>query len=121
MIESVAVRQRGAFDFATHYDNLCALQNSCPLPAVKAHLPDGVLDINGDRVRYSSFLYILAFSLLNCYYIKLYCTCRATDWVPVLNTVRINKTLELIAVRSYYQQVLEEGIVYIYFFTHITL
>ena len=51
MIESVAVRQRGAFDFVTHYDNLCALQNSFPLPAVKAHITDGVLDVNGDRIR----------------------------------------------------------------------
>ena len=52
MIESVQVRQRGAFDFETHYDNLCALQDSCPLPAVKAHLSQGVLDLNGDRIRY---------------------------------------------------------------------
>ncbi len=52
MIESVAVRQRGGYDFETHYDNLCALQNSCPMSAVKAHLSEGVLDINGDRVKY---------------------------------------------------------------------
>ena len=51
MIESVVVRQRGAVDFAGHYDNLCALQSSCPLPAVKAHLPECVLDLNGDRIR----------------------------------------------------------------------
>jgi len=51
MIESVAVRQRGAYDFETHYNNLCALQNSCPIPAVKAHLACGKLDINGDRMR----------------------------------------------------------------------
>jgi centrosomal protein CEP78 len=51
MIESVAVRQQGAFHFDTYYENLCALQGSCPLPAVKARLPDGVLDINGDRIR----------------------------------------------------------------------
>lgn len=51
MIESVQIRQRGAYDFESHYDNLCAMQDSCPLPAVKAHLAQGVLDINGDRVR----------------------------------------------------------------------
>ena len=51
MIESVAARHRGAFEFESHYDNLCALQSSCPLPAVKAHLSEGVLDINGDRIR----------------------------------------------------------------------
>ncbi|XP_052267964.1 centrosomal protein of 78 kDa-like isoform X2 [Dreissena polymorpha] len=77
MIESVQVRQRGAYDFETHYDNLCALQDSCPLPAVKAHLSQGVLDLNGDRIR-------------------------ANDWMPVLNTLRINKSLEFVAIRSYY-------------------
>ncbi len=51
MIESVAVRQRGGTDFATHYENLCALQSSCPLPAVKAHLHEGVIDINADRLK----------------------------------------------------------------------
>ncbi|KAJ8311459.1 hypothetical protein KUTeg_010814 [Tegillarca granosa] len=77
MIESVQVRQRGAYDFESHYDNLCAMQDSCPLPAVKAHLAQNVLDINGDRVR-------------------------VTDWMPILNTLRINKSLEFIAIRSYY-------------------
>lgn len=77
MIESVQVRHRGAYDFETHYNNLCALQDSCPLPAVKAHLSQGVLDLNGDRIR-------------------------ANDWMPVLNTVRINKCLEFVAFRSYY-------------------
>ncbi|WAR11246.1 CEP78-like protein, partial [Mya arenaria] len=77
MIESVQVRHRGAYDFETHYDNLCALQDSCPLTAVKAHLSQGVLDLNGDRIR-------------------------ANDWMPVLNTLRINKSLEFVAIRSYY-------------------
>ncbi|XP_048749559.1 centrosomal protein of 78 kDa-like [Ostrea edulis] len=77
MIESVQIRQRGAYDFDSHYDNLCAMQDSCPLPAVKAHLAQGVLDINGDRVR-------------------------VNDWAPILNTIKINKSLEFIAVRSYY-------------------
>ncbi|KAI0223161.1 Centrosomal protein of 78 kDa [Lamellibrachia satsuma] len=83
MIESVAVRQRGAYDFETHYNNLCALQNSCPIPAVKAHLACGKLDINGDRMR-------------------------TTDWMPILNTLRINKTLSSVSVHSYYQQQLED-------------
>lgn len=82
-IESVAVRQRGAYDFLTHYENLCALQSSCPLPAVKAHLGESVLDINGDRIR-------------------------AVDWMPIVNSVRINKTLEFVAVHSYYHKTLDE-------------
>ncbi|KAK3095615.1 hypothetical protein FSP39_016664 [Pinctada imbricata] len=84
MIESVQIRQRGAYDFESHYDNLCAMQDSCPLPAVKAHLAQGVLDINGDRVR-------------------------VNDWAPILNTIRINKSLEFIAVRSYYTPPAEDN------------
>ena len=52
MIESVQARQRGAYDFESHYDNLCALQDSVPLAAVKANLSSGILDINADRVRW---------------------------------------------------------------------
>ncbi|XP_063437894.1 centrosomal protein of 78 kDa-like [Mytilus trossulus] len=77
MIESVQIRHRGAVDFDSHYDNLCAMQDSCPLPAVKAHLQQNVLDINGDRVR-------------------------VTDWQPILNTLKINKSLEFVGIRSYY-------------------
>ena len=51
-MESVAIRQRGGYDFATHYDHLCALNNTCPLPTVKAHLAQRQLDINADRIRY---------------------------------------------------------------------
>jgi len=50
-MESVAIRQRGGYDFASHYDHLCALNNTCPLPAVKAHLAQKELDINADRIR----------------------------------------------------------------------
>ncbi|GFS06086.1 centrosomal protein of 78 kDa-like [Elysia marginata] len=83
MIESVQARHRGAFNFEDHYDNLCALQDSAPLSAVKAHLPQGVLDLNGDRVR------------LN-------------DWQPIINSLRINKSLNFVALRSYYQMPQEE-------------
>ncbi|CAG5124619.1 unnamed protein product, partial [Candidula unifasciata] len=78
MIESVQARQRGAFNFEDHYENLCALQDSAPLAAVKAHLAKGVLDLNGDRIR------------LN-------------DWSPIINTIKINRSLQLIAVRSFCQ------------------
>ena len=50
-IESVIERQRGAFEFDAYYRNLCALENTTPLPQVRAHLQDKVLDINGDRIR----------------------------------------------------------------------
>ncbi|XP_064411138.1 centrosomal protein of 78 kDa [Latimeria chalumnae] len=78
MIDTVQVRRQGAFDFQSHYEYLCALQDSVPLPAVKAYLNQGVLDINGDRVR-------------------------LPDWVPILNSLGINKHLTFVAVRSCYQ------------------
>ncbi|XP_006822082.1 centrosomal protein of 78 kDa-like [Saccoglossus kowalevskii] len=78
MIESVQARQRGAYDFGSHYDNLCLLQNTCPLHSVKAHIEEGVLDVNADRIRLS-------------------------DWTPLLNTLAINKSLQYIGIRSYYQ------------------
>ena len=44
----------------------------------------------------------------------LYYIFRAVDWMPILGTLRINKTLEFIAVRSFFQQTMEEqGIYYI--------
>nr|CAB3230059.1 centrosomal protein of 78 kDa-like [Phallusia mammillata] len=76
--ESVAVRQRGAFDFIGTYDNLCALQSTVPLVYVKARVKEGLLDINGDRVR-------------------------MIDWSPILNAIKINKNLRYIALRSYFQ------------------
>ncbi|XP_050399329.1 centrosomal protein of 78 kDa isoform X1 [Patella vulgata] len=79
MIQSVQERQRGAYDFESHYDNLCALQDSAPLSAVKAHLSQGVLDISGDRIR-------------------------ANDWKPILDTLQINKSLEFVAVRSSFME-----------------
>lgn len=78
MIESVKARRRGAQDFEGYYSQLCALQDTCPLSAVKAHLDDGVLDLNADRVR-------------------------QLDWMPVLNALRINRSLQFIGIRSYYQ------------------
>ncbi|XP_076438953.1 centrosomal protein of 78 kDa-like isoform X2 [Babylonia areolata] len=77
MIESVQARQRGAYDFESHYDNLCALQDSVPLAAVKANLSSGILDINADRVR-------------------------APDWPPIIHTLQINKSLEYVAIRSHF-------------------
>jgi len=51
VIESVAMRQKGGLDFEMHYDNVCALNNLWPLPAVKSHLRQNKLDLNGDRIK----------------------------------------------------------------------
>ena len=79
LIESVQARHHGSHDFESYYTQLCALQDTCPLTSVKAHLSEGALDLNADRIR-------------------------LPDWTPILNTLKINKSLEFVGVRSYFQQ-----------------
>ncbi|CAH3197100.1 unnamed protein product [Porites evermanni] len=81
MIETVRQRQKNSTDFASCYDNLCALQNSCPLGSITANLDELTIDCNADRIRHS-------------------------DWTPILNALKINKTLKIVAFRSYWQQTL---------------
>ncbi|XP_072877602.1 centrosomal protein of 78 kDa isoform X5 [Chlorocebus sabaeus] len=78
MIDSVKLRRDSAADFFSHYEYLCALQDSVPLPAVRACLREGVLDFNADRLR-------------------------GVDWAPLLNTLKINKDLPLISIKSFFQ------------------
>ncbi|XP_074250724.1 centrosomal protein of 78 kDa isoform X5 [Saimiri boliviensis] len=78
MIDSVKLRRDSAADFFSHYEYLCALQDSVPLPAVRACLREGVLDFNADRLR-------------------------GVDWAPLLSTLKINKDLPLISIKSYFQ------------------
>ncbi|KAM9641712.1 centrosomal protein of 78 kDa isoform 4-T4 [Trichechus inunguis] len=78
MIESVKLRRDSAADFYSHYEYLCALQDSVPLPAVRACLREGVLDFNADRLR-------------------------VVDWAPLLNTLKVNKNLPLISIKSFFQ------------------
>lgn len=66
-------------DFYSHYEHLCELNGCVPLSAVKAKKLHGVLDINADRIK-------------------------ATDWAPLLNAIRHNKTLTSIAIRSVHHQ-----------------
>lgn len=84
MIDSVQVRSRGAVDFQSYYEYACALQDSVPLPAVKAKLGQGILDLNGDRLK-------------------------LVDWTPILNSLAINKHLHHVAIRSYHQPSLGEA------------
>ncbi|XP_055470097.1 centrosomal protein of 78 kDa isoform X2 [Psammomys obesus] len=83
MIDSVKLRRDCAADFFSHYEYLCALQDSVPLPAVRACLRDGVLDFNADRLR-------------------------AVDWAPLLSTLRVNRDLPLVAIKSSFQPWLGE-------------
>ncbi|XP_072926506.1 centrosomal protein of 78 kDa isoform X1 [Hemitrygon akajei] len=83
MIESTQLRQRRSMDFESHYEHLCALHDLVPLKAVKANLNEGVLDINGDRIKLS-------------------------EWAPIFSSIGINKHLVFLAIRSYYQPALGE-------------
>ncbi|XP_019503833.1 PREDICTED: centrosomal protein of 78 kDa [Hipposideros armiger] len=83
MIDSVKLRRDSAADFFSHYEYLCALQDSVPLPAVRACLREGVLDFNADRLR-------------------------LVDWAPLLSTLRINKDLPLVSIKSFFQPWLAE-------------
>ncbi|XP_071941319.1 centrosomal protein of 78 kDa-like [Antedon mediterranea] len=79
MFTSIPARSKGSTNFESYYNNLCALQDSVPVQSVKAHLAEGALDINADRIR-------------------------LPDWGPILNSIRINKSLSFIGIRSYFQQ-----------------
>nr|XP_033783015.1 centrosomal protein of 78 kDa isoform X2 [Geotrypetes seraphini] len=78
MIDSVQIRRRGALDFASHYEYLCILQDTIPLQAVNANLDQGILDVNADRLK-------------------------LVDWAPLLNTLKINKNLTSVIIRSSFQ------------------
>ncbi|XP_001511422.2 centrosomal protein of 78 kDa [Ornithorhynchus anatinus] len=83
MIDSVKLRRESAFDFFLRYDYLCALNDCVPLPGVKAHLEEGILDFNADHIK-------------------------VADWTPLLNALAIDKNLTSIAIRSWYQPICGE-------------
>uniref|UniRef100_A0A452I3R7 Centrosomal protein of 78 kDa n=1 Tax=Gopherus agassizii TaxID=38772 RepID=A0A452I3R7_9SAUR len=84
MIDSVKVRRQSTLDFYSHYEFLCAVQGSVPLKTVKADVNQGILELNADRLK-------------------------ASDWAPLLNAIRHNKTLTSIVIRSFHQQGLGES------------
>ncbi|CAH8597854.1 unnamed protein product [Heterobilharzia americana] len=78
MIPTVKDRQTGSYDFRKYYENLCALQNCFPLTSITSQVEEGVLDITADRLNIS-------------------------EWEPILNSVKINRNLRFIAIRSFCQ------------------
>ncbi|NWZ65673.1 CEP78 protein, partial [Acrocephalus arundinaceus] len=84
MIESVKLRRRCMLDFYSHYEHLCELQGCLPLKAVKANMTRDAIDLTVDHIK-------------------------ATDWVPLLNALRHNKTLTSIGIRSLHQHGLEDS------------
>ncbi|KAI5278314.1 Centrosomal Protein Of 78 Kda [Manis pentadactyla] len=85
MIDSVKLRRAGAADFFSHYEYLCALQDSVPLPGVRACLREGLLEFNADRLRLG-------------------------DWAPLLSTLKINRDLPLVSIKSFFQAWLSETV-----------
>ncbi|XP_062839380.1 centrosomal protein of 78 kDa isoform X2 [Anolis carolinensis] len=79
MIKSVQIRRQCSLDFYSHYEHLCAVQDCAPLASVQVKKPEGVLDINADRIK-------------------------GPDWLPLLAAVRHNKTLTSIAIKSFHHQ-----------------
>ena len=53
MLDAAQIRKRGGQDFGAYYDYACAMQDLAPSRAVKAHLSQGILDINGDRLKFT--------------------------------------------------------------------
>ncbi|KAM8960574.1 centrosomal protein of 78 kDa [Pelodytes ibericus] len=84
MIDSVRIRREGALDFQSHYENLCALQDSVPVPALKDCFKQDTLSFNADCIK-------------------------ASDWPPILNTLKINKNLTSISIKSCHQSGLGES------------
>ncbi|XP_056369414.1 centrosomal protein of 78 kDa isoform X2 [Oenanthe melanoleuca] len=84
MIESVKLRRRCMLDFYSHYEHLCELQGSLPLKAVKTNVTRDAVDLIVDHIK-------------------------ATDWAPLLNALRHNKSLTSIRIRSLHQHGLEES------------
>ncbi|XP_066460239.1 centrosomal protein of 78 kDa [Eleutherodactylus coqui] len=84
MVDSVRIRRQGAVDFRSHYEYLCVLQDSVPLQAVEANLRREALSFSADRVKLS-------------------------DWPPILNTLKINKSLTCVSIRSCHQPGLGES------------
>ena len=49
-------------DFSAHYDHLCATRGMASIPGVKLFLSQGVLDINGDRIKYAMIYFLRTIS-----------------------------------------------------------
>ena len=70
-MEAVQIRQRGAEDFSSYYESLCALEGTCPVASIRVSAKEGVL---------------------TCPVYRLQCS----DWHPLLTALRINKALHTV-------------------------
>ena len=73
-MEAVLVRQRGAVNFGSYYESLCALENVCPIHQIRTTSKDGIIDCNCDRLR-------------------------RADWHPLTTALKVNKSLREIKLK----------------------
>ena len=83
-MEAVWIRQKGAIDFAAYYESLCALESICPVSSIRTSAKDGQVNCKCDRLR-------------------------RADWHPLLNALRINKSLHLVCFHTKWQQCYVSG------------
>lgn len=68
-MDAIQTRQQAAAtNFTAYYENLCALQNTCPVSSIRAAANEGVL---------------------NCHVYRL----RRPDWQPILTALSVNRSL----------------------------
>lgn len=84
IMEAVWIRQKGAIDFAAYYESLCALESICPVSSIRTSAKDGQVNCKCDRLR-------------------------RADWHPLLNALRINKSLSLVCFHTKWQQCYASG------------
>ncbi|XP_065069197.1 centrosomal protein of 78 kDa-like [Rhopilema esculentum] len=71
-------KQKKQENFKDNYEQLCAIQDSCPLATITANLQELLIDCNADRIRLS-------------------------DWTPILKAIKSDDSLKSIAFRSFWQ------------------
>ena len=70
-MEAARIRQRGAEDFSTYYESLCALQDTCPVASIRAGVKECVLNCQAYRLK-------------------------KADWHPLLTALQINRALHTV-------------------------
>lgn len=63
------IRQKGAINFVSYYESLCALENVCPIQQIRTSSKDGKLECTCDRLR-------------------------RADWHPLTTALKVNKSLK---------------------------
>jgi len=70
-MEAARIRQRGAEDFSTYYESLCALQDTCPVASIRTGVKECVLNCQAYRLK-------------------------KADWHPLLTALQINRALHTV-------------------------